>query len=750
MDALLLLHPIDKAIGREPTDRGDYFLDADGRARHRGASRGAPYLFASVSICDSRLFRDVARGRRSRCSSSGHRARGSGPARTASSMTATGSMSARRRRWPKPRTLLAMKGVFTIGIDRRFADELARGVLAEHGGDPLALARHPDPAADPPLGARAARGLPARVGRQAHAAAALAPLGDLDESEWDDAVGRRDALDPAARHRVGRARGAADAAGRGLPRRRAASPSPRPRRRRCKLARELASLLDELAIDGVPFDRARSAGRRQLRRALAAYAAIPRHRRRGTGRRCWPSAARSTRSSGAPGDLRARPSAGGAARRPRRSSPPARPARSPRRATCWPSIAALPQGAVVLPGLDRDIDEDELGSKLDPTHPQFGLRELLRRSSVERGDVAEWPGGRAMPARRQLIAELMRPAETTDAWQRPSPRRARACDARRLRRRRTRRRVRHRAGAARDAGARGRARRRWSRPTASSRAASPPSCGAGTSRSTIRPARRWPTRRRARSCCACWSRRSTRASRRSPCSPLLKHPLCALGGARARPCSTPRAGSTARCLRGLKPTPGIAGDAGALARRPSSAIRADRRAVGSAHRSARAGDRSAGARDGGTARRRTRCSTPPSPPRNARAGRHAVVGRGGRGAGRRPRPRCARHGPAARNRRRRMAGAAVGPARDPRPSAPALTAAIRGWRSGACSKRGCSRPISWSSAGSTRAPGRPRSRPIRGCRGRCARIRPAAAGAARSASPAHDFAQALGAPSACC
>ncbi len=33
-----------------------------------------------------------------------------------------------------------MKGVFTIGIDRRFADELAQGVLAEHGGDPLALA----------------------------------------------------------------------------------------------------------------------------------------------------------------------------------------------------------------------------------------------------------------------------------------------------------------------------------------------------------------------------------------------------------------------------------------------------------------------------------------------------------------------------------------------------------------------------------------------------------------------------------
>jgi len=56
MDALLLLHPLDKTIGREARDRGDYFLDADGRARHRGTADRAPYFFASVSICDRRLF----------------------------------------------------------------------------------------------------------------------------------------------------------------------------------------------------------------------------------------------------------------------------------------------------------------------------------------------------------------------------------------------------------------------------------------------------------------------------------------------------------------------------------------------------------------------------------------------------------------------------------------------------------------------------------------------------------------------
>jgi MurNAc alpha-1-phosphate uridylyltransferase len=62
MDALLLLHPLDLAIGREAKDRGDYFLEADGRARYRGGTDSAPYMFASVSLCDSRLFHDSPDG----------------------------------------------------------------------------------------------------------------------------------------------------------------------------------------------------------------------------------------------------------------------------------------------------------------------------------------------------------------------------------------------------------------------------------------------------------------------------------------------------------------------------------------------------------------------------------------------------------------------------------------------------------------------------------------------------------------
>ena len=62
MDALLLLHPLDTTVGREAKDRGDYFVDAGNCARHRGTADAAPYIFASVSVCDARLFHDSPDG----------------------------------------------------------------------------------------------------------------------------------------------------------------------------------------------------------------------------------------------------------------------------------------------------------------------------------------------------------------------------------------------------------------------------------------------------------------------------------------------------------------------------------------------------------------------------------------------------------------------------------------------------------------------------------------------------------------
>ena len=61
MDAMLLIHPLHKVIGREAKDRGDFFFDR-GRLRYRGTAPLAPYVFASISICTSHLFRDSPEG----------------------------------------------------------------------------------------------------------------------------------------------------------------------------------------------------------------------------------------------------------------------------------------------------------------------------------------------------------------------------------------------------------------------------------------------------------------------------------------------------------------------------------------------------------------------------------------------------------------------------------------------------------------------------------------------------------------
>lgn len=80
-------------------------------------------------------------------------------------------------------------------------------------------------------------------------------------------------------------------------------------------------------------------------------------------------------------------------------------------------IARLPQGAVVLPGFQTDMDE-ESWSALAPSHPQFGMKQLLARMTVDRAEVGLWPGGDDAPSPRVLLLnEAMRPAETTAAWQ---------------------------------------------------------------------------------------------------------------------------------------------------------------------------------------------------------------------------------------------------------------------------------------------------------------------------------------------
>jgi ATP-dependent helicase/nuclease subunit B len=82
-------------------------------------------------------------------------------------------------------------------------------------------------------------------------------------------------------------------------------------------------------------------------------------------------------------------------------------------------IARLPQGAVVLPGLDRMLDEASwrsLDDERQSGHPQFGLARLLRTIGLDREAVKDWFAASCNPARERLLSETLRPAPTTDAW----------------------------------------------------------------------------------------------------------------------------------------------------------------------------------------------------------------------------------------------------------------------------------------------------------------------------------------------
>lgn len=79
------------------------------------------------------------------------------------------------------------------------------------------------------------------------------------------------------------------------------------------------------------------------------------------------------------------------------------------------AIARLDNGAVVLPGLDLDLDAAAWDA-LEPGHPQYGMRQLMAIIGIDRTEVRLLgePGYRA--ARFRVLSEALRPAETTDAW----------------------------------------------------------------------------------------------------------------------------------------------------------------------------------------------------------------------------------------------------------------------------------------------------------------------------------------------
>ncbi len=91
-------------------------------------------------------------------------------------------------------------------------------------------------------------------------------------------------------------------------------------------------------------------------------------------------------------------------------------------------VAKLPHGAVVLPGLDKDLDDDawkSIGGARDAqgrfttppasNHPQYAMHALLARFGIKRHDV-ETLGRPAQGGREVLASEAMRPSSATAEW----------------------------------------------------------------------------------------------------------------------------------------------------------------------------------------------------------------------------------------------------------------------------------------------------------------------------------------------
>ena len=99
-------------------------------------------------------------------------------------------------------------------------------------------------------------------------------------------------------------------------------------------------------------------------------------------------------------------------------------------------IAELPQGAVILPDLDREMDDaawaelGRAGASDEPggpvfgaddalAHPQYHLKLLLNRMGVNRAEVQPWHRrgmAAAEPARSRAISSLFLPPEASRSW----------------------------------------------------------------------------------------------------------------------------------------------------------------------------------------------------------------------------------------------------------------------------------------------------------------------------------------------
>lgn len=314
--------------------------------------------------------------------------------------------------------------VFTIPVHRPFADALAAGLIARAGGDPLALARGTILIASN----RSARAITDAFVRRAGEGLLLPRLVAVGDPELDETAGAMfdpadeaplpPAIDPMLRRMI---------LARLIGEERARAGEPVDAAEAVRLAQALGRTLDQLAVEEVAHARLADLAvapelARHWERALGVLRAVL-ARWAGELARCGlldPADRRNRVLDRAARRWREAPSAGFVAAAGIAGTAPAV-------ARLLRVVARLPQGLLVLPGLDTAMPADEWealgpgeGVRAQETHPQFALKRLLDLIGVGLGEVAIWPHGAspAAPAvRGRAVANAMKPAAFTARWQ---------------------------------------------------------------------------------------------------------------------------------------------------------------------------------------------------------------------------------------------------------------------------------------------------------------------------------------------
>ena len=293
--------------------------------------------------------------------------------------------------------------LYTIGPGQSFVDALAAGLAARAASDPLALA---DMLVLLPT-RRAVRALAHAFLRVGGVDAAIlprmVPIGDIDDDEIaapedaEDAFDLAPAISPLRRELL-------------LAKLILARDSDRSPAQAARLAAELARLLDQVETEGLSFD----ALAKLVPDRYAAHWQVT-VEFLGILTTMWPAVlAEEGRID--PAERRNRVIAARIARW--RAAPPAHAivaagSTGSIKATAelLACVASLPNGAVVLPGLDREMDE-ATRKLLTANHPQHAMMRLLADIGVAPNAVEDW-GVPAASGRAAFMAEAMRPADAS-------------------------------------------------------------------------------------------------------------------------------------------------------------------------------------------------------------------------------------------------------------------------------------------------------------------------------------------------